>query len=116
MSEQKNKTELTTEVTQRESYKGLSLTARLVLRLIGDNRVNFLLKLLPLGTLVYLLMPDPIPFVVDDAVVIGLGTYVFIELCPQGIVEEHKTNLSGQTAKAEGETDQVVDSEFKDSE
>jgi hypothetical protein len=116
MSEQKNKTELTTEVTQRESYKGLSLTARLVLRLIGDSRVNFILKLLPLGTLVYLLMPDPIPFVIDDAVIIGLGTYVFIELCPQDIVEEHKTNLSGQAAKAAGETDQVVDSEFKDSE
>jgi hypothetical protein len=116
MSEQKNKTELTTEVSERESYKGLSLTARLVLRLFGDSRVNFLLKLLPLGTLVYLLMPDPVPFIVDDALIIGLGTYVFIELCPQDIVEEHKAKLSGQTINSTETNEQVIDSEFKDSE
>jgi hypothetical protein len=116
MSEQKNKTELTTEVSERESYKGLSLTARLVLRLFADSRVNFLLKLLPLGALVYLLMPDPVPFIVDDALIIGLGTYVFIELCPQDIVEEHKAKLSGQTVGTAGVNEQVIDSDFKDSE
>jgi hypothetical protein len=116
MSEQKNKTDLTTEVRERESYKGLSLTARLVLRLFADSRVNFLLKLLPLGTLVYLLMPDPVPFIVDDALVIGLGTYVFIELCPQDIVEEHKAKLSGQTINSTETNEQVIETEFKESE
>jgi hypothetical protein len=114
MSEQKKRTELTTEVAERETYKGLSLTARLILRLLTDSRVNFLLKLLPLGTLVYLLMPDPVPFIVDDAVIIGLGTYVFIELCPQEVVEEHRANLSGKSAKPAVGSDQVIDTEFKD--
>jgi hypothetical protein len=59
-------------------------------------------------------MPDPVPFIVDDAVIIGLGTYVFIELCPPEIVEEHKANLSGKSAKSTAESEQVVDSEFKD--
>jgi hypothetical protein len=115
MSEQNKKTALTTETVQRETYKGLSLTARLVLRLISDSRVNFLLKLLPFGTLIYLLMPDPVPFIIDDALIIGLGTYVFIELCPTEIVEEHKAKLSSQAAAhpAAG-SDTVVDSEFKD--
>lgn len=116
MSEQKNKTELTTEVTERESYKGLSLTARLVLRLIADRRVNFLLKLLPIGALVYLFIPDLIPFIIDDAIIIGLGTYLFIELCPQDVVEEHKARLSGQTVTPTEANDEVIDSEFRDSE
>ena len=98
MSEKNSQTDLTTEVSSRETYKGLSLTARLVLRLISDSRVNFLLKLLPFSTLIYLLMPDPVPFIIDDAVIIGLGTYVFIELCPTEIVEEHKAKLSGQSS------------------
>jgi uncharacterized membrane protein YkvA (DUF1232 family) len=112
MSEQKKRTDLSTDVAKRESYKGLSLTARLVLRLMTDNRVNVLLKLLPLGTLVYLLMPDPVPFIVDDALIIGLGTYVFIELCPPEVVEEHKAKLSGKVPSQTGDGEQVVDSEF----
>jgi len=79
MSERNKNNALTTETTKGETHKGLSLTARLVLRLISDKRVNFLLKLLPFGTLVYLIMPDPLPFIIDDALIIGLGTYVFIE-------------------------------------
>lgn len=115
MSQQNKKNALTTEVTKGDAPKGLSLTARLVLRLISDKRVNFLLKLLPLGTLVYLLSPDPLPFIIDDAVIIGLGTYVFIELCPSEIVEEHKAKLSGQIeAQPAAESGEVVDSEFKD--
>jgi hypothetical protein len=61
-------------------------------------------------------MPDPVPFIVDDALVIGLGTYVFIELCPQDIVEEHKAKLSGQTIDSTETNEQVIDTEFKESE
>ena len=113
MSEQNKNNALTTE-TVKGSPKGLSLTARLVLRLISDKRVNFLLKLLPLGTLVYLIMPDPVPFIIDDAVIIGLGTYVFIELCPAEIVEEHKARLRGQLeTETAADTEDVIDTEFK---
>jgi hypothetical protein len=114
MSEQKNRTELSTEVADRETYKGLSLTARLILRLMTDKRVNFLLKLLPLSTLVYLLWPDPVPFIVDDALIIGLGTYVFIELCPSEVVEEHRARLSGKAPKSAADRGSVVESDFKE--
>jgi hypothetical protein len=114
MSQQRKKTELSTQVADGDTYKGLSLTARLVLRLLTDKRVNVLLKLLPIGALVYLVMPDPLPIVVDDALVIGLGTYAFIELCPQEIVDEHKANLSGKTAKPSAKNDRVVDIKFRD--
>lgn len=115
MPEQNDNTKLTNEVPKREYYKSLSLTARLVLRLLADKRVNFFLKLLPLGTLVYMLVPEPIPFV-DDVIIIGLGTYVFIELCPPDVVEEHRANLSGKPAASASTADQVIDSEFKDRE
>lgn len=75
---------------------GIGRTVRLVLRLIADKRVNFFLKLLPIGTLVYLVSPlDAAIPAVDDAFVIGLGTYVFIELCPQDVVQEHQEQLAG---------------------
>lgn len=95
---------------------GLSRTVRLVLRLIADKRVNFFLKLLPISTLVYLVSPlDAAVPAVDDAFVIGLGTYVFIELCPQDVVEEHQARLAGITPDASPE-DPVVDTSFTEDE
>ncbi|MFN2144331.1 MAG: YkvA family protein [Anaerolineales bacterium] len=94
---------------------GLSRTMRLVLRLIADKRVNFFLKLLPISTLIYLVSPlDAAIPAVDDAFVIGLGTYVFIELCPQDVVEEHQARLAGitpDTNPADSE-DPVIDTSF----
>ncbi|TES90563.1 MAG: hypothetical protein E3J88_03945 [Anaerolineales bacterium] len=96
MSEEKNERSLTTIQSEPGFLDNLIRQIRLVLRLLGDSRVNFLLKLLPIGTLVYLVMPDLIPFVFDDAVVIGVGTYIFIELCPEHVVEEHRKVLWGE--------------------
>ena len=88
-------------------FGGLSRQIRLILRLMGDSRVNPLIKILPLGTLVYLIFPDLVPGPVDDALVIGLGTYFFIELCPTDVVEEHRALLAG-----ESDSGDVVDAEF----
>ena len=96
MSEEKNERSLTTIPSEPGFFENLIRQIRLVLRLLGDSRVNFLLKLLPIGTLVYLVMPDLIPFVFDDAAVIGVGTYIFVELCPEHVVEEHRTALWGE--------------------
>lgn len=74
---------------------GLTNYFRLIARLMTDRRVNPFLKVLPIGTLVYLAIPDLVPFVIDDALVIWLGTYLFIELCPPEVVEEHRTALEG---------------------
>lgn len=111
MPEKNNKTEISTEVVDREGYKGLSLTVRLILRLMGDSRVNILLKLLPIGALVYMIIPEPLP-IIDDALVVGLGLYGFIELCPQDVVEEHRARLSGKVTE-QVKNDDVVDTEFK---
>jgi hypothetical protein len=62
---------------------------RLIWSLILDPRVSLFLKILPIGSLLYLFLSDIIPFVVDDAFVVGLGFYLFIALCPQDVVQEH---------------------------
>jgi hypothetical protein len=76
-------------------FRDISDQVRLVLRLVADPRVSPILKLLPIGSLIYLFVPlDLFPInPVDDALIIGLGTYMFIELCPQDIVQEHRDAL-----------------------
>jgi uncharacterized membrane protein YkvA (DUF1232 family) len=66
--------------------RDLVLRIKLILRLMGDKRINPLLKLLPLGSLVYLVWPvDLVPGValpvvgaLDDAAVLWLGAYLFV--------------------------------------
>jgi hypothetical protein len=84
-------------------FRDVAIRIKLILRLMGDRRVNPLLKLLPLGTLVYLFFPDLVVGPLDDAAVIWLGTYLFVELCPAEIVEEHMRALTS-----------VVDAEFRE--
>lgn len=96
-------------------FSGMSRTLRLVLRLLADRRVNFFLKLLPIGSLVYLFSPlDAAIPLIDDAVIVGLGTYVFIELCPQDVVEEHQARLAGHSETPANPTNdpEVVDASF----
>jgi hypothetical protein len=70
-------------------FNDLTMRLKLILRLLGDGRVNPLLKLLPIGSLVYLIVPDIAPGPIDDAALIWLATYLFVELCPPGVVQEH---------------------------
>jgi len=82
-------------------FQDLVLRIKLILRLMGDRRVNFLLKLLPIAAAIYVISPvDLIPGAVfpvigalDDAVVIWLGTTLFITLCPDEVVQEHTNAL-----------------------
>src|SRR3972149_3823053 len=62
----------------------LGVRMKLILRLIPDSRVTPLLKLLPVGTLVYLIVPDLAIGPIDDAVVIWLGSVPFVELWAPG--------------------------------
>ena len=95
--------------------KNLSLQARLILRLLRDRRVSFLAKLLPIGSLVYLLSPDLVPFILDDAAVIGVGTYMFMELCPPEVVEEHRKELWGEAVDTAGKAnDDILDVDFSE--
>jgi len=70
-------------------FYGLATRIKLILRLMADNRVNPLIKLLPIGALAYLVVPDLAPGPLDDAAVIWLGAYLFVELCPPDVVDEH---------------------------
>lgn len=97
-------------------FQDIGTRIKLIVRLIRDKRVSFFLKLLPLSTLVYLAFPDFMPFVIDDALIIWLGTYLFVELCPDEIVEEHMRSLQMRLPTAapqpSPEEPPVVDAEF----
>lgn len=74
---------------------------RLVGRLMNDRRVSGWLKLLPLGSVAYMISPfDPwIPFPVvgqvDDLAVMFFGLKFFIDMCPPEVVDEHMRAISG---------------------
>jgi hypothetical protein len=69
---------------------------KLVLRLMGDRRVSPLLKLLPVGAAIYFIVPDLVIGPIDDVLVAWLGTYVFIEMCPPDVVQEHRDAIRNQ--------------------
>jgi hypothetical protein len=104
-------------------FQGLSLRIKLILRLLGDSRVSPILKVLPIGSLVYLVMPDIAPGPIDDAAVIWLATYLFVELCPPAVVQEHLETLNATRKVMDSyqETSQpyvhgeVIDGEIVDS-
>lgn len=82
-------------------FQDLLLRLKLILRLMGDKRVNFFLKLIPVAALVYLVSPvDLIPGLalpvigaLDDAAVIWLGSTLFVSLCSDEVVQEHMNAL-----------------------
>ena len=79
---------------------GLALRIKLIMRLMADKRVFPLLKLLPVGTLLYLVIPDIVIGPLDDAAVVGLGMSLFVELCPEHVVAEHMRALRPPTPPA----------------
>lgn len=108
----------------RGFFQDLTLRIKLILRLLGDGRVNPLLKLLPIGSLVYLVVPDIAPGPIDDAAVIWLATYLFVELCPPAVVQEHLEALNAtrkvmdsyqETAQPTG-AGEVIDGEIVEDE
>jgi uncharacterized membrane protein YkvA (DUF1232 family) len=97
--------------------KNLLNQLKLIFRLMGDRRVNFFAKLIPFGALVYLVSPIdaisiPIIGVVDDAAVLWLSSYIFTELCPPDVVEEHRKELASNMSTDDRED--VVDAEATD--
>lgn len=107
MGERPNR-QLTPRPEGKGFFQDLTTRAKLILRLLGDRRVNIFLKLLPIGSVVYLVMPDLAPGPLDDAAVIWLGAYLFVELCPQDVVQEHMRAL---TSVIDGEWREVSEGE-----
>jgi uncharacterized membrane protein YkvA (DUF1232 family) len=87
--------------TNRGFFQNLVFQGKLILRLLGDKRVNLLLKILPFGGLIYLLSPFdlfpdiaiPVLGLIDDAFVIWLCMTLFVAFCPDEIVQEHLAAL-----------------------
>jgi uncharacterized membrane protein YkvA (DUF1232 family) len=99
--------------------KDLVVRLKLVLRLMGDPRVNFFVKILPIVSLAYLIWPlDLIAGIpglsaLDDIAIVSLGNYLFVELCPPDVVQEHMKSLTSNL-KSVPEADDIVDAEATD--
>jgi len=95
--------------------KNSMLRFRLMIRLVKDQRVNTWLKIIPIFSLAYLVLPLDIPGPIDDAVVLWFGMEFFIELCPQDIVMEYTRELQKKVTETSEESLQdVVDVDFKE--
>jgi uncharacterized membrane protein YkvA (DUF1232 family) len=98
---------------------------KLIARLMVDKRVNIFLKLIPVGALVYLISPIdlapgaalPVVGALDDAAVLWLASYFFIELCPSDVVAEIARKFSGNNEMVNNpppDPEDVVDGEVTD--
>jgi hypothetical protein len=109
-------------IVPRDTRFLTSITNRikLIYRLMMDPRVNAVLKVLPLGSLVYFIFPDLMPGPIDDAVMIWLSTYLFVELCPPEVVEEHIRDINrvitGDFRDSESSSSEVIEGEVIDAE
>ena len=98
-------------------FSNISNHFKLVFRLLRDRRVNPFLKLIPIATLIYLVMfPDLMIGPIDDAAVIGFGLFIFVELCPQHVVEEHRAALAGDIPGQWKDPQQIDEEEIVDAE
>ena len=99
-------------------FQGIATRVKLILRLLGDRRVSPLLKLLPIGSVLYLVIPDLAPGPIDDALVIWLGSTLFVELCPSHVVKEHLDTLNsvieGEWHEIQGEPGKSPESQPKE--
>jgi len=101
------------------AIQDLVLRGRLILRLMADPRISAWLKLIPVGAALYVLIPDLLIGPIDDALALWLGTVVFLELCPQPIVQEHMDALlmpGSQPAAVKTTPQDYIDADFRDAE
>lgn len=120
----KNRNILTNE--NKGLFQDLILRGRLILRLMGDKRINFLLKLLPVGVVAYLILPFdlipeialPVIGILDDAFILWFGMTLFVSLCPDEIVKEHTDALQKVIPATwrdvpQGDAGEIIDVEVK---
>jgi hypothetical protein len=96
------------------AFQGLANRIKLIMRLMGDSRVSPLLKLIPVASLVYLAFPDIAPGPIDDAAVIWISTYLFVEMCPPQVVKEHQDAIEGMGNPNSSNMDTDPNASFRD--
>src|SRR4026207_2376777 len=83
--------------SQGSLVRDFLMRVKLIWSLMKDGRVSPLLKVIPVLGVLYLVMPIdlvseialPLVGELDDAAVLWLTNYVFVELCPPDIVMQH---------------------------
>jgi uncharacterized membrane protein YkvA (DUF1232 family) len=67
-----------------------ALRIKLFFRMMKDPRINLFLKLLPIASILYLISPiDLAPLMpLDDAAIVSLAFYLFIEFSPKEVINE----------------------------
>lgn len=78
-------------------FNDLSARIKLIVRLMGDSRISPWLKLIPVGSLLYFFIPDLAIGPFDDVAIMWLGSYLFVEMCPQDVVQEHMDRLKSES-------------------
>jgi len=102
------------------AMRSLVRRLKLIGRLMTDSRVNILLKVLPLASLGYLILPADlipvVPFVsaLDDVAILWIGSTLFVELCPDDVVKEHMQALDSNVHEASDASDEIVDVDATD--
>jgi len=107
-------------VPQGGMMRDLVKRLKLIARLMGDRRVNFFLKFLPVASVAYLIFPFdlvpgiafPIVGALDDAAILWIGSNLFVELCPPNVVKEHMQELESNLD--DSSSGEVVDAEATD--
>jgi uncharacterized membrane protein YkvA (DUF1232 family) len=90
---------------------------KLIFKLMGDPRVSPLVKLIPVGSLVYLVSPIDVIMgipglaALDDAAILWMGSNLFVELCPPEVVQEHLQAIVGSLVD---DSDDIVDADATD--
>lgn len=113
MADKKNRN--ITVAHQSGMIHDLVVRAKLIIRLIGDKRVSVWAKLVPIGALIYVISPVDIIMgipgidALDDAAVVALGSYIFLELCPPAVVQEHMKALNSNMDRSA--SDEIVDAD-----
>jgi len=89
---------------------------KLIVRLLGDKRVSPMIKLIPIGSALYFLVPDLVIGPLDDAAIIWLATYLFVELCPPDVVDEHTRAIQGLPPAAAAQANETTEDEIVEGE
>jgi uncharacterized membrane protein YkvA (DUF1232 family) len=97
---------------QRGMTREVVTRLKLILKLMGDRRVSPWVKLIPIGAIAYLVSPIDIVMgipgiaALDDAAILWIGSNLFVELCPQNVVQEHMKELD---SNLEDTSEEIVD-------
>jgi uncharacterized membrane protein YkvA (DUF1232 family) len=103
--------------SQGSIVRDFLMRVKLIWSLMKDGRVSPLLKFIPILGVLYLIMPIdlvseialPLVGELDDAAVLWLTNYVFVEMCPPEVVMQHVKALTVRTPASQA--DEVVDAE-----